>query len=193
MAPVAAPPPHFPQQPTATQFLLLIQPQTCLWTMAPHQHRIQLNTAAWRNCWTRHSSQRRYQSLAQLTQALQTRLWPPKPQDFLSLVDSASPELSVAAGKSTSKSQEVLHRGCHNPLCLQLPAGESWALPTDQLSPDTRMAKRTICQALMQRGGGSSRTPGCRTQLIACFCGTLSLHRGGTAAWTPTRAKWRGL
>lgn len=71
MAPVAAPPPHFPQQPTATQFLLLIQPQTCLWTMAAHQHRIQPNSAAWRNCWTRHSSQRRHQSLAQLTQALQ--------------------------------------------------------------------------------------------------------------------------
>lgn len=39
--------------------------------MAAHQHRIQPNSAAWRNCWTRHSSQRRHQSLAQLTQALQ--------------------------------------------------------------------------------------------------------------------------
>lgn len=52
--------------------------------------------------------------------------WPLKPWDFLSLVDPARPELSVAAGKNTSKSQEVLHRGCHNSLSLQLLAGESW-------------------------------------------------------------------
>lgn len=48
--------------------------------------------------------------------------------------------------KSTSKSQELLHRGCHNPLGLQLPAGESWALPPDQLSPDTKIVREPFAK-----------------------------------------------
>lgn len=159
MAPEEAPPPHFPQQPTATQLLLLIQPQTCPWTMAAHQHRTQPHNAAWKSCWTRHSSRRRYRSLAQLTQdpppccSLQTQLnaqsqlqHPNGPQrlGISSLWWTQPGQSSVAAEKSTSKSQEVLHRSCHNPLGLQLPAGECWALPPDQLSPDTRMAEPSL-------------------------------------------------
>lgn len=82
---------------------------------------------------------------------------------------SQASELTAAAGKNTSESQEVLHCGCRSPLGLQLPAGESWGLPPNQPSPDARTVKKTICQALTQRGRYSSRKPGSRTQLIACL------------------------
>lgn len=82
---------------------------------------------------------------------------------------SQGSELTAAAGKSTSESQEVLHCGCRSPLGLQLRDGESWGLPPSQLSPDTRTAKKTICQALTPRGRYSCRKPSSRTQKITCL------------------------
>lgn len=93
---------------------------------------------------------------------------------------SQGSELTAAAGKSTSKSREVLHCGCHSPLGLQLRDGKSWGLPPSLLSVGTRTAKKTICQALTPRGRCSCRKPGSRTQKTT----RLQRHRLSAQRWT---------